>query len=89
MFLINIMCDNNKCVIKRLQKMLEHYKHQEMCNKAVNNYPHALGFVAECCKTQKMCDKADHTHSPTLNMFLNALSLKKCVIKQFIDDFCI
>ena len=29
-----------------------------MCNKAVDNYPHALEFVPECYKTQKMCDKA-------------------------------
>ena len=29
-----------------------------MCNKAVDNYSHALEFVPECYKTQKMCDKA-------------------------------
>ena len=29
---------------------------------AVNNYPHALEFVPECYKTQKMCDKAVDTH---------------------------
>ena len=29
-----------------------------MCNKAVNNYPHALEFGPECYKTQEMCDKA-------------------------------
>ena len=33
---------------------------QEMCNKAVENYPHALEFVPECCKTQKMRDKVVH-----------------------------
>ena len=29
-----------------------------MCNKAVNNYSHALEFGPECYKTQEMCDKA-------------------------------
>ena len=30
-----------------------------MCNKAVENYPYALDFVPECCKAEKMCDKAE------------------------------
>ena len=34
-----------------------------MCN---DNYPHALEFVPECYNTQKMCDKAVHTHSSTI-----------------------
>ena len=29
-----------------------------MCNKAVDNYLHALEFVSECYKTKKMCDIA-------------------------------
>ena len=29
-----------------------------MCNKAVDNYPHALEFVSEWYKTKKMCDIA-------------------------------
>ena len=33
------------------------YKNQEMCNKAVDNYPHALEFVLECDKSQKECIK--------------------------------
>ena len=33
-------------------------KNQKMCNKAADNYPHALEFVHECYKTQSMCDKA-------------------------------
>ena len=31
-------------------------KIKKMCNKAVENYPHALEFVPECYKTHKMCD---------------------------------
>ena len=31
----------------------DYYKNQEICNKAVDNYPHALEFVLEGYKTQK------------------------------------
>ena len=32
------------------------YKNQQMYDKAVDNYPHALEFVLECQKTEKiMC----------------------------------
>ena len=34
------------------------YKNYEMCNKAVDNYSHALKFVPNCYITQKTCDKA-------------------------------
>ena len=54
-----------------------------MCNKAVDNYPHALEFVSECFKTQKMCDIAVDTHCPTIKF-----SPECCVIEQFIDTFC-
>ena len=40
-----------------------------MCNKAVGNYPHALKFVPECYKTQKifkMCGKAVDTYRSTI-----------------------
>ena len=30
-----------------------------MCNKAVDNYPHALEFVPECCKTQNVHKAVD------------------------------
>ena len=59
-----------------------------MCNKAVDNYPHALEFLSECYKTQKMCNKAADTHPPTIK-YVPECWLKKCVIKQFIDVFCI
>ena len=34
------------------------YINQEMCDKTVDNYFHALEFVSECFRTQNMCDKA-------------------------------
>ena len=30
------------------------YKNQEMCNKAVDNYPHALEYAPECYKIEKI-----------------------------------
>ena len=29
-----------------------------MCNKEVDNYNHALEFITECYKTQRVSDKA-------------------------------
>ena len=43
------MCD--KTVLQNggiLKSVLDFYKNQEMCNKAINNYPHALELVPEC-----------------------------------------
>ena len=37
----------------QLKSALDFYKNQEMCNKAVDNYSHALEFVPECYKTQE------------------------------------
>ena len=40
-----------------------------MCNKAVDNYAHALKFVPDQCKAQKMCIKAVDTHPSTIPDF--------------------
>ena len=39
-----------------------------MCNKAVDNYPHALEFVPECFVTKKMYDRAINTYPSTINV---------------------
>ena len=52
-----------------------------MCNKAVDNEPHALEFIPECFMTQEMCDKVINTILLQYNLFLNAIKLKKCGIK--------
>ena len=39
-----------------------------MCNKEVDNYPHALEFVLEYYKTQKMCDKSVSTYPSTIKL---------------------
>ena len=36
-----------------LKSVPDYNKNQEMCNKPVDNYPHALEFVPECYKTKK------------------------------------
>ena len=37
-----------------------------MCNKAVNNYLHALEFVPECYKAQTTCEKAADIYLSTI-----------------------
>ena len=37
-----------------------------MCNKAIDNYTHALEFVPHCHMTQKVSDKAVDTHPSTI-----------------------
>ena len=41
-----------------------------MCDKAVENYSHALEFVPECDKTKKMCDKAVDPYPSTIQFVL-------------------
>ena len=38
------------------------YKNQQICEKAVDNYPHAFTFSPDCHKAQGMCDKAAYTY---------------------------
>ena len=49
-------CCNNKKIWK-------------ICDKAVDNYSHALKFVLECYKTQNMCGKTVNT-SPSSTQFV-------------------
>ena len=37
-----------------------------MSNKAISNYPHALEFVRDCFKTEKLCNKAGDTCPSTI-----------------------
>ena len=50
------MCD--KVILENggtLNFVLHCYKNQEIFNKAVDNYLHALHFVPDCFMTQKRC----------------------------------
>ena len=51
-----------------------------MCGKAVDSYPHALEFVPECYKTQKMCDKAADTYPSMIKYDLN-----QCKTQEMCD----
>ena len=53
-----------------LESVPDGHKNQAMCNKAVDNYPHALTFFPICYITQNMCDKAVNTH-PTTTQFVS------------------
>ena len=51
------MCD--KAILENggtLKSVPDCYKNQEMCHKALDNYPLALEFVPECFMTQ--CEEA-------------------------------
>ena len=58
-----------------LKSVPDCYKNQEMCNKAVDNYPHALEFVPERNKAQEMCDKVISTHFLQYSLFLYTMRL--------------
>ena len=61
MFVINIRLKCEKAILENggiLKSASDCYKNQEMCNEAVDNYPHALEFVPECFMTQEICNKA-------------------------------
>ena len=62
------MC--GKAILEKGRKLKtsvsECYQNQQMCNKAVDNYPHALEIVPECYKTQNMCVKAVDTCPSTI-----------------------
>ena len=64
----NKMCKHavKKLPFLTLKSVLDCYKNQELCKKAVDIYPHALELVTECYKTQKICDKAVDTHLSTI-----------------------
>ena len=42
------------------------YKSQEICNKAVENYSHALEYVPQCFMTENVCDKAVDLYPSTI-----------------------
>ena len=93
MFLIDIRL--NKCVIKQfvenggtLESVRKCYKNQQMCDKAVDNYPHELKFVPDSYITQKMCDKAVDTYHSTIQFVLDCYKTQdmcdKAVNKCFL-----
>ena len=58
------------------------YKDQKMFNNAVDNYFHALRLANDCYKSRKYLLLI--LILLQYNLFLNVISLKKCVIKLLI-----
>ena len=63
-----------------LRSVPDCYKYQDMCNKAVDNYPRVLEFVPECYRAQKMCDKAVVTYPSTIKF------VPECIMTQEMFD---
>ena len=38
---------------RTIESVLDFSKIKQICDKAIDNYPHTLKFVFGCCKTQK------------------------------------
>ena len=55
-----------------------------MCDKAIIENCGTLKSVPDCYKNQEMCNKAVDNYPHALNLFLNTIRLKKCVIKLSI-----
>ena len=53
---------------------------KQMCDKALDNYYHAIKFVLNCYMTHKMCEKAVNTHPSTIQF------VPECYKTQTICD---
>ena len=69
-----------------LKSVPDFYKNQEMCNKAINNYPHALELVPECYKPppppqkKKIRDNSVDTYPSTIKF------ASECFMAQEVCD---
>ena len=57
-FLFLIVLELKKYVLRELHNVPDHFKTQEMCDKAVTFNPYTLRFVPDHFKAQEMCDAA-------------------------------
>ena len=57
-----------------------------MCDKSVDNYPHALKFDPNCYMTQKMCDKAVNTYRSIIEFVLDCDRI--CSKDPFLIAYC-
>ena len=83
MFLTDIRLKCEKAILENgriLKSVSDCYKNQEMCNEALDNYPHALEFVPECFMTQEIRNKV----FLYLILFLIDVKIKKCVPVLFL-----
>ena len=67
---------SDKAILEKsrtLTSVIDCYKNLEICNKGIDNYPHALEFVPEFYKTKKMCDKTVNTYTSTIKSICECL----------------
>ena len=62
------------------------YKNSKVCDKAVDNYSHALKFVPNYYITQNMCDKAINTYHSTIQ-FVPDCSKTKEMCNRTISEY--
>ena len=76
-----------KCAMKLFYKLVESWGlFQSKCNKAVNSFVHALQFVSDCYKTQKVSNKAAHTSLSIIQFVPQSYKTDKMCDKA-IDTF--
>ena len=80
----------------RLEFVSDHFKTEDMCNKAVRRGPYTLRYAPDHLKTQEMCDKAVRIIFPdeykTKDICNDAVSFiivrhKGCTYESFYDRF--
>ena len=82
-----------KHVVKKLPDLLRYvtdqYQTQQLCDKSILENGGTLKSVPDCCKSQELCSVIMLLIIILMhrNLLLNAIRLKKCVIKQVIDAF--
>ena len=62
-----------------------------MYSKAVDHYPHALEFVPECYKIQKMCNKDVDIQPPTIQFVPECYKTQKIcykAVQQKTQEIC-
>ena len=54
----------NKVILENygMLRFIHDYYKKKKSDKSVDYYFHALQFVPDCCKTQKICDKTVETY---------------------------
>ena len=62
------------------------YKNQKICNKAIDNYSHALEFILNYYKTQQMCNKAIDNYTHALEIVPDCFKTQN-ICNKAIDNY--
>ena len=72
-----------------LESVPDSYLNQQMCDKAVDNYPHALEFVPDCYKTQKcVINYTISYHAFTILKNIPEI-VRSYLVQNYLKTFCI